>query len=825
MTSHEQRARAWYERFGTTYCTEQTTELDCRRHNAYLGRWLTYNRYGRRPDVLDSCYDKIDVTGTFARSAFFSEQTQPTRHVCEWNAGTSTCAAHPNPDTAASHFEIRYEDDDAGGQENTVFIYPECTHFQPERCPTNHGCRAVYNTPYSAKDLTCPAPPPPPLPPTYDSEVIGFHSNARAFYQGAFSRAGQQLSTRASFVVESHTNVGTLSSCMDYAYLHRTSTAEDAIIELSDHRLAIDVQLDGSAGAGTPVKVTHPDDSDGENPYAFTVHGCRHLCRLAGCDLFELKRNRATTPVPATDAPRECNCASFSPTGSTQLHDPVGVSDPATDPNVNRITGSPSTLPVNSFALADDRTCYLLHTEVGNVDYSNAATTNPADDPLSNSNVDLKLAWGCEACDPAHEMTLLQYGTDDQASCASADAAREAPTETVISVGKEWAQAVESGFSSSYVHNLFHNSGVGWVVPTRLNVPRYNAEETTSCTAASAAWEPLTLMQCIILAQHRRDLYDPGVPLHSSLQTINDDVEATTQDALGICKFKRQVGWYFDPLDHTNPSLETAGSIRVSSAIAAVADACDEQDVACACVTTVALTSAIAPRALLQEFFVTFPTRRQRMARARQLEAETAEAAAFDAEAFRNGFAAAASLPPAIVTVTIAVESATELRITVLVRPLASDFLAVRSRMRALARADQRAKLVDLTGAVITRALQPTVRHARSLVPPPSSPPGLPPLAPPLPLEYFAIGRGETCESASTPGSALREPTLHECREIAEQANAVFELYDHPTGALHEESGCLEWKTHDLQAVEFIVNDATHPCPQSEDVVCYCVHV
>ena len=852
MSTDHERAQAWYAAFGANYCAhaERQTEEDCRRHNAYLSRRLATVVYGFRPNVLNSCYDKVDDYGIFDQSDFFSDGSQPTRHVCKWDADASACSAHPNPGTQSAHFEIRYRRPDSGNDVDIVHIYPECTHFQPERCPIDYGCSASYDTHYSAADLTCPAPPPPPLPPNANSQDYGFHSNARAFYQGPVSRFGQSLSTRASFIVKEYSRVWTVQACMGKAQDHATTDATDEILELSEHRLAVDSQLSGP-GVGTLIKMENAVTEGDENPYAYTVHGCRYHCKLARCDVFELKRNEDTGPVGVGSNPRECHCATFD-LNSAQQYDLVGEDIPNDDDN--RVTGSPSSLPVNSFALDDQHNCYLLYTEVGGVNY----TSNPgnaaalADDPLANSNVDLKLAWGCDDCEPAHQMKLLRYDTDrildadPQPLCSEAGEWNSArfvlPQEITINVGQAWADAA----GTSYAQYLFDDSGVGWVIPSRIDAPMHEMELTRSCTAEEAAWEPLTLLQCMILAQHRRDFHQLSIPVHESVTTLNDDAEATTQDALGVCKFKDSTGWYFDALDHTNGAKETGtfsgGSVTVSQALAAVADECDNGDVACACVRKA--SEHAGTRGLLQEFFASWSpsSSRMRMERARQLELESqpdGAPAGFDAEAFKNGFAAAASVSPDIVTVTVSFESDAELRVVVRVLPSGGDFFAVRKRMTALARSDQRAKLVDLTGAAITRVAPP---YAKRIVapppqPPPSPPsptlpprappplPGIPPLAPPLPLPYFAIHKGQTCESASTPGSALREPTLAECRDIAAQSTDVFEVYNHPTGALHEESGCLEWKTHDLDAVEYIINDETHPCPDSDDVTCYCVHV
>ena len=71
----------------------------------------------------------------------------------------------------------------------------------------------------------------------------------------------------------------------------------------------------------------------------------------------------------------------------------------------------------------------------------------------------------------------------------------------------------------------------------------------------------------------------------------------------------------------------------------------------------------------------------------------------------------------------------------------------------------------------------------------------------------------------------MRQPTRTECAVVAAELGKVFEVYDHPTGAMHEESGCMSWTTHHHYAVEFIVNAQEHPCPASADVTCYCVLV
>jgi hypothetical protein len=861
MSTEEEMAKAWYATFAAGYCGAQQTQEDCLRHNAYLPRSSTWSI----PDILDSCPEKVDLFvgpgSSFNSNLRYNRQLSPTRHICKWTG--SACEKYDDPppskpaDVTNAYYEIRsFYDDQQVYELDRDYIYPECTHFEPERCPFQYGCTEEQDSQYGATELSCPGPAPPPLPPNANSRDYGFHSNARAFYQGPFSRPGQSLSTRASFIVKQYSNVYRVQDCMGKVQDHATTDVNNEIIEFSEHRLAVDNQLSGS-GVGTLIKMENAVTEGNENPYAYTVHGCRYHCKLARCQVFELKRNEDTGPVGIGSNPRECHCATFD-SNSAQQYDLVGESIPNDDDN--RVTGSPSSLPVNSFALDDDNNCYLLYTEVGNVDY----TSNPvngaalADDPLANSNVDLKLAWGCDGCAPAHEMKLLQYDPDrilagdSQPACSEATAWNSAtfvsPQEITISIGKIWNASVARGdhFGAYYDSQ---NSGVGWVIPSRVKAPTHNYEHDLTCSAEEAAWEPLTLLQCMILAQHRRDFNQLSIPVHSSVTTLNDDAEATTQDALGVCKFQDSIGWYFDALDHTNGAKETGifngESVTVSQALAAVADECGSGSVACACIRQA--PQHADTRGLLQEFFVSWSpsSSRMRMERARQLELESQPDGApadFDAEAFKNGFAAAASVSPDIVTVTVSFESDAELRVVVRVRPTGGDFFSVRKRMNALARTDQRAKLVDLTGAAITRVALP---YAKRIVapppqPPPSPPsptpptppprappplPGIPPLAPPLPLPYFAIHGGETCESASTPGSALREPTLAECREIAAQSADVFEVYNHPTGELHEESGCLEWKTHDLDAVEYIINDETHPCPDSDDVTCYCVHV
>ena len=88
----------------------------------------------------------------------------------------------------------------------------------------------------------------------------------------------------------------------------------------------------------------------------------------------------------------------------------------------------------------------------------------------------------------------------------------------------------------------------------------------------------------------------------------------------------------------------------------------------------------------------------------------------------------------------------------------------------------------------------------------------------PVGVPFVAIGPGEMCWERQA-----YQPTYRQCALIGISLGRVFEFYDHPTGALHEESGCMSWTTHHEYALEFIVNAQEHPCPASADVTCYCV--
>ena len=134
-----------------------------------------------------------------------------------------------------------------------------------------------------------------------------------------------------------------------------------------------------------------------------------------------------------------------------------------------------------------------------------------------------------------------------------------------------------------------------------------------------------------------------------------------------------------------------------------------------------------------------------------------------------------------------------------------------------------RGPIGDADGDTWIRA-QVLARHAarqRAVSPPtpPPSPPS-PPLPPysPLttlaPFDHVVLPSGRACSF----DALTRQPTQTECAAIAAELGKVFEVYDHPTGALHEESGCMSWTTHHEGAMEFIVNAQEHPCPASADV-------
>ena len=121
-----------------------------------------------------------------------------------------------------------------------------------------------------------------------------------------------------------------------------------------------------------------------------------------------------------------------------------------------------------------------------------------------------------------------------------------------------------------------------------------------------------------------------------------------------------------------------------------------------------------------------------------------------------------------------------------------------------------RAKVIaDFVAAV--RAMREPLLGAFFSPPPPPAP------AQPL-IDFFAIGPGDACSEYRA-----YEPTRSQCALIANSTDKVFEVYDHPTGELHDESGCMSWTTHHAYAVEYIVNDARVDCPRRAEVTCYCV--
>ena len=471
--------------------------------------------------------------------------------------------------------------------------------------------------PPSSPPLPPPSPPPAPPPPSPPPDTC-LRSLGLPFFQGKAHNG--LLSTRYSIKVKAYENVADIQTCCSYAEQH-------PIQPDCSNKIWYDTDMRPQSGnfgerMWRVPQAGKASDNGPPSPWAYTLDTCRDMCRNLACDVFEF--NHLASGVPN----RDCWCGQADDDAHTNSVDRFADDSHNAGTYENFVahfgySGHSSTanggephstcdLPVNSFALDKTGTCYMLHTVLGEQDASGTAH----DDSQAITNaVDLRRAWECAADDTNPECAPVWDAAEQAYSMVvhdHGDAYWDTSTDDSPKNCRPRTRTVVPSSNTIYFDGIDSagSQGVGWVVPSVVHKPpasdpftdadpclptdihvHTDATEVDAGMPTSEGDRPLTLLECLIIAQTHRN--DPS-GMDSSLTTISDDDVSSNQDTPGVCLYEQAAAkWKFVPWNTPD-----AGGVENKGYYDAV-QSCNTAGVACACMATLRSPPPASPPPLL----------------------------------------------------------------------------------------------------------------------------------------------------------------------------------------------------------------------------------